>query len=43
MVDAIVAAVAADFRSDGESVMKVAVINSAVQSDSMPAANINPE
>jgi hypothetical protein len=35
--------VGADFLSDGASATKVAVSSSAVQSDSMPAANINPE
>jgi hypothetical protein len=43
LVDEIVAVRAADFRSDGESVRKVAVTSSIVQSDNMPAANINPE
>jgi hypothetical protein len=43
MVDEIVAALAADFRSDGERVTKVAVSRNIVQSDNMPAANINPE
>jgi hypothetical protein len=33
----------ADFLNDGASAKKVAVSNSAVQSDSIPAANISPE
>ena len=39
----IVAAVDADFRSDGNRTTKAAVSNRAVQCDSIPAANINPE
>jgi hypothetical protein len=33
----------ADFRSEGAKATKAAVSSSAVQSDSMTAANINPE
>jgi hypothetical protein len=33
----------ADFLNDGASATKVAVTSSAVQSDNIPAANINPE
>jgi hypothetical protein len=43
LVDKIVAAEEADFRSDGARPAKAAVNNKAVQSDNMPAANINPE
>jgi hypothetical protein len=32
-----------DFRGDGASVTKVMVASRAVQNDSKPAANINPE
>jgi hypothetical protein len=35
--------VGADFLSAGAKARKAAVSSSAVQSDSMPAANINPE
>jgi hypothetical protein len=42
-LDEIVAAAGADFLNVGARVMKVAVSSSAVQTDNMPAANINPE
>jgi hypothetical protein len=35
--------VGADFLNVGARTMKAAVSSNAVQSDSMPAANINPE
>jgi hypothetical protein len=35
--------VGADFRSEGASATKAAVSSTAVQSDNIPAANINPE
>ncbi|MGA7560743.1 MAG: hypothetical protein WBW01_16570 [Terriglobales bacterium] len=43
LVEEIVAAVGADFPSEGASATKAAVSSSAVQSDNMPAANISPE
>jgi len=43
LLDEIVAALDADFWNGGARATKAAVKSSAVQSDNMPAANINPE